>query len=515
MANALEKGLALLDGLMISKSAMSQPTKWARPTELPSPLIAVAKFDPLLLPNQFRPWLTDVAYRMQCPLDFLAVGAMVAASSLIGNRAVVQPKEYDTWQVTANLWGMVIGRPGMKKSPALSAAMEPLHQLEKQEHARWADEHQQWQAASKLAELMEEDTAKQVKHVAAKDPIAAQEMLKAAQSPCAPTLRRMVINDTTMEKAGELLKANPGGLLCYRDELYGLLTAMDKPGQEGARAFYLQAYDGDKDYTFDRIVRGTVRVPRACLAMLGAIQPSRLQEYVNSAVAGGRGDDGLLQRFALAVWPDPPTECVYVDAPPDNEARMKAFEVFSRLSLLRCDGDGPAEIWRLSSAAQLEFNTWMAAFERGMMDDCLHPALESHLVKFRKVIPAIALTCEMVDGSSTDHTISRASMVRALSWVDYLRSHAERMYFSVVAEDLPAAQALLRKIKSGQLGTEFTVRQVVKKGWTGLTQTEVVRKAAVVLQEHDWVRAEKRDSGGRPSEAFVINPLAPNTHSGA
>lgn len=44
---------------------------------------------------------------------------------------------------------------------------------------------------------------------------------------------------------------------------------MDKQGQEGARAFYLQTYDGNQGYTFDRIGRGEAHIPRVCLAMLG------------------------------------------------------------------------------------------------------------------------------------------------------------------------------------------------------------------------------------------------------
>ncbi len=37
--------------------------------------------------------------------------------------------------------------------------------------------------------------------------------------------------------------------------------------------------------------------------MLGGIQPGPLESYLRE-VFGGRGDDGLLQRFQLVVWPD-------------------------------------------------------------------------------------------------------------------------------------------------------------------------------------------------------------------
>jgi hypothetical protein len=122
------------------------------------------------------------------------------------------------------------------------------------------------------------------------------------------------------------------GHLVYRDELYGLLTSLDKQGQEGSRAFYLQSYDGNQGYTFDRIIRGTVHIPRVCLAMIGGIQPGRVQEYVRGAVSGGSADDGLLQRFGLAVWPDTNGEFVHVDQWPDTPAKQTAWAVFERLA---------------------------------------------------------------------------------------------------------------------------------------------------------------------------------------
>ncbi len=72
-------------------------------------------FDPEMLPEALRPWVMDIANRMQCPTDFPAVGALVALSSLIGARAVVAPKARDDWRVVPNLWGMIVGRPAVMK----------------------------------------------------------------------------------------------------------------------------------------------------------------------------------------------------------------------------------------------------------------------------------------------------------------------------------------------------------------------------------------------------------------
>jgi hypothetical protein len=78
---------------------------------------------------------------------------------------------------------------------------------------------------------------------------------------------------------------------------------MDRPGHENDRAFYCEAWNGTGAYTYDRIGRGTLHIRAACVSVLGGIQPGPLERYLRE-VFGGRGDDGLIQRFQLAVWPD-------------------------------------------------------------------------------------------------------------------------------------------------------------------------------------------------------------------
>ena len=83
---------------------------WPDLQQLPDTLPAVEPFDPELLPTPIRKWIVDIAERMQCPLDFPAVGSMVAIASLVGRKVGIRPKRRDDWQVVPNLWGAVVGR---------------------------------------------------------------------------------------------------------------------------------------------------------------------------------------------------------------------------------------------------------------------------------------------------------------------------------------------------------------------------------------------------------------------
>ena len=496
----------------------TNPNLWSKPIPLPSGLPPVAPFAEDLLPVAIGEWVKDIAHRMQCPTDFPAVGALVALSSLIGARAVVQPKMRDDWRVVPNLWGMTVGRPGVKKSPALSEVLKPMGALQATAYGDFEQAHDKWEVDRKLADFQDAENEKKAKKSIATNPSAARQFLNPTPVPEEPRLRRYIVNDATVEKLGELMQENPWGTLSYRDELYGLLTSLDKQGQEGSRAFYLQSYDGNQGYTFDRIMRGTVHISRVCLAMIGGIQPGRIQEYVRGAVSGGSGDDGLLQRFGLAVWPDHASAYVHVDELPNAPARERAFAVFQRLAGLQPVGETEPAVWRFSPAAQEIFSKWIVPFENELRGDTLHPAMVSHLAKYRKLIPALALIFALVDTPESDGQIHEAELSRALAWGRYLRTHANRLYSAALAPETTNAGTLLAKITAhnrtspdGIPMSNFTPRLIAQKSWAGLTDTDAVRKAAELLVDYGWLRRELIPSmdergRGRASEIYVVHP---------
>jgi len=500
---------------MVAAQAVNHLEDWPEPQSLPHDLPPVAAFESDLLPQALRGWVIDIAYRMQCPADFTAVAAVVALSSLIGARAVVSPKAYDDWQAVPNLWGLVVGNPGVMKSPALLEATKPLQRLEAAEQETWQDKHDQWRIEHELDEMAAETNRTAAKKEAAKNREKARELLTSRETLPEPVARRYTVNDTSVEKLQEILVSNPWGLLVFRDELHGLICSMDRPGQEGSRSFYLTGYDGTSGYKTDRIVRGTNYINRVCLSMLGGIQPGKVQGYIREAVNGGAGDDGLLQRFGLTVWPDINPKFTYVDKFPDVEAFERAEAVFARLNDLQPTVEGQPQVWRFSPEAQALFEEWLVPFENEIRSDELHPALVSHLAKYRKLIPALALIFALVDTPESDRLIHQRELAKALDWGDYLRTHAERLYSAAMRPDTYGAKQLLKKIKSGHLKEDgklmesFLPWKVQGKGWAGLGTSEAVRKAADLLTEYGWLVQEESATGprgGRPSCRYWIHP---------
>jgi hypothetical protein len=515
---------ALTDRWGLADTPTERPTRaqvgeeWPTPEPLAESLPPVLPFDERLLPEAFRPLVADVTERMQVPMDYPAVAITLCLSGVVNRRAVVQPKALDSsWVVVPNLWGGIIAPPGFMKSPVISAITRPLTQIQ----AEWRREHEAELAAYASAkeefELRRAAWKEQYKAASKKGRSTPD---RPGEEPEEPTLRRLIVNDATFEALHQTMNENPAGLLVIRDELVGWWSQLDRAGREGERAFCLQAWNGDTGHTIDRIGRGTIHVEHCCMSMLGGIQPGRLRPYLVDALEDGPTNDGLIQRFQLLVWPDTAADWQYIDRSPDATSELRAEAVMRRLAEIDPE-DAPR--FRFAADAQELFVEWLAELEAKVRGEELHPALVSHLSKYRKLMPALALLFELADhategfagfegGSWGDRPeISLAQARRAAAWCEYLESHARRVYSCVVTPQLRAARELAEKIRARKVGADsfFSCREVYLKGWSGLDSPEAVKLAAEVLEDAGWVRSlagESSPLGGRPSNRYEVNP---------
>jgi hypothetical protein len=494
------------------------PEPWPDPAPLPKGLPAVESFDGFLLPDALRPWIEDVAERMQCPPDYPAVAATVALATVVGRKVCIRPKRRDDWLVVPNLWGMIVGRPGVLKTPPVVEATNPLRRLEVAAKKAYDEALQEWQARQEIASINKGVRKKKLEQrlkAGTDSATLAKELLK-DEADDEPTRVRLIVNDSSVEKLGEILGENPNGVLSYRDELIGLLKGLDKEGQESARAFYLEAWAGDSRFTYDRIGRGTLDIESVILSVLGCIPPGPLREYLRGSTVGEGGDDGLMQRFQLTVWPDVAAEWRNVDRWPDSEARTAAYDTFARLHTLspddveaerdRFEPDG-LRFLRFDDVAQEMFDAWRAELEHKVRSGTEHPALESHLAKYRSLVPSLALLTHLADGYAGP--VGEASTLVAIAWAQYLETHARRLYSTVTGYDAVPGHALAKRIRSGDVQEGFSVRDVYPNGWANLASKEDVQGAVSLLEDLGWIRPElvkPSPQGGRPTTRYRINP---------
>ena len=483
------------------------------PKALPDTLPPVELFDLELLPDSLRAWIEDVAERLQCPPDYSAAAAMVLLGGIVGRKIGIRPKRHDDWLVIPNLWGAVIGRPGLMKTPALQEPLRIVRQFETDAKSEFDTALRDRKSKMIVAELEGKQLKKGLEKAIreGKDFSGILRKLENLEEP-EPTRRRHIVNDTSVEKLGELLMQNANGLTLFRDELTGFLKSLDKEGREGTRALYLESWNGDGRFTYDRIGRGTIDIPAAIVSIIGAIQPGPLGEYLRHQAAGGAGDDGLIQRFQLIVWPDCPSSWRNVDRIPDSVARQRAHGIYERLDQMnavelaaeRSENDSIPYL-RFDGDAQEQFDEWREKLEIGLRSGKEHPTIESHLAKYRSLIPSLALLIHLADDLDGG-AVTVSALGKAIKWGQYLESHARRIYGSIAQRSVVAASTLAGKILDCSLPAQFTLRDVYRHGWAGLSERSEAAAAVDVILDHDWLSVSMVDNGGRPKTVYHVNP---------
>ena len=492
------------------------PDAWPTPQPLPEALAPVAAFDYALLPERLRPWVQDVAERMQCPPDFVAVPMVAAAGNLIGRRCAIRPQAHSDWQEFPNLWGCIVGRPGMMKSPAMSAALAPLARLEASALEAWQAAQTTWKADAEISKARADARKAEATKALRKNPEAVVDAAAfiPPEGEEAPTLRRYTVTSATVEALAEKLIENPRGLLVVRDELPGWLAGLEREDATELRTFLMTGWNGKDGWTFDRIGRGHRRVPAVCLGVVGGAQPGPLGEYLRATLRGGASDDGLLARFGLLVWPETGGPWRNIDRHPDGPAKQRAFEVFEQLDHLdplalgaQLEPGDSVPFFRMDPEALEAFTEWRTGFEAGLRSGDLFPALESHLAKYRKLVPALALVFHLADG----HTgpVGFASTLRALHWACYLESHARRCYGVAQGGDAETARRILARIEKGDLPRGgFGSRDVWRPGWSGLNDQKRVADGLGLLVELGYLEPWQEATRTKPRTVYVVNPWA-------
>jgi putative DNA primase/helicase len=255
--------------------------------------------------------------------------------------------------------------------------------------------------------------------------------------------------------------------------------------------------------------------------VLGGIQPGVLAEFVRSAQTGGAGDDGLLQRFGLMVWPDARSEWRDVDKPPHLNGADEVESIFRALEdcnvetlgkLAPPNQDG-VPTFTFAPDALERFRDWRGVLERRLRGDELPRPMIGHLSKYRKLVPALALTIHLAEWRT--EAVTLASLDKALKWAGYLETHAARVYGSRGVVEADAARRFLTKLMNGTAGldNEFTARMVRNKCWAGMTKPEEAEAVCELLADCGWLLpkdAGRTAKGGRPTTLYRVNPRGAN-----
>lgn len=487
------------------------------PQDLDVGLSEVPSLDENYLPEIMKPWVMDIVERMQVSPEFVMSPALVGFSSVVGRKIGLSPRQFDDWVAIPNLWGAIVARPGFFKSPTIAEAMKPIEMLSEKARKQYEQDQFMIKSAQMIANMKLENLKDGIKKALKESDEEQVEFLERQAASIEESIhknnisnKRYKTNDATVEKIAKLLNENPNGLLLLRDELNGWLQTLNKTGREGDREFFLEAWNGYSSYTVDRVGSGTTHVPAICLSVFGGIQPGKLQAYVEKTLRGGAEDDGLLQRFQILVYPELNQEWKDIDKAPDIEAREKVFELFSFIDATKINLEKGSLTVRFSLPAQELYRQWRENLENRIRSNNLScSAFESHLSKYRSLMPSLALLfwlMEDLKNIRAEGTVSFNAVSLAIKWCDFLEKHAAKVYRIGHSANLLAVRSLSENIKNGMLTHKSSVRSIYRKHWRHLSSPQLVDQALESLEEMNWLKVVCARVQGGSSKRIMLHP---------
>jgi len=480
-------------------------------------LLDVLPFDDeLMMPECWRAYARDLAATLQVPLDFIAVSLMMVFATIIGASCAVRPKAKAGWQEVCNLWGVLIGYPSQLKTPTTLAVLSLIFRLDDRAEKEYQQKLEEYNA-EKESYALQKSTLKSLIRAEMKkshsDILAGlTKKSKELKAPKEPVEKCFYTNESSIEAMYKTLEQNPRGVLLYRDELSAMLIGWDSPRRAGEKQFYMEGHKGLGKFKRKTKSEGTEK-PKNVVSVFGTMTPDTMKSYVNYAQRFG--SDGFVQRLQLMVYPDL-NEQEWHDEYEDKEAKARAYnaavlladsEDMQEFGAIKNEGDKYA-YFNFTYEAQEHFKTWFKVLLAKLKEE-RDPHILSHLSKYRGLMPVIACILHLADcadkGTRGPITLEAAQM--ASNWMEYLESHARRVYALRTGEASKAAELLSEKIELGLIGEEpFTVRQLTEKDWTGLTEREVIYVALDQLVAANYLRAEKVAGPGTPTIKYTVNP---------
>jgi len=288
------------------------------------------KLEPRMLPPSLSNFIFDQSQIIGSDPCILAISALVACAAVTSDSLKLQPKQFETgWKECARLWGAFVGDPSVKKTPPLNRATSHLRRLDLQ----FAEAGEEAVRRYKIAKRVYDAQEKRYIDASAKN----QHPQPLPDPPERPAIRRLIVQDATIEAVADVLSDNPQGVLVLFDELSGFFGSMDAyRAQEGKdRSFWLESYNGGPR-RIDRIRREARSVPNLSTCILGGIQPAAIRDK-----AKGMVEDGLLQRFMIVVAES--GDAVGEDRRQDIEAAATYRAILDWLSTCEGDPEHPLE----------------------------------------------------------------------------------------------------------------------------------------------------------------------------
>jgi len=253
-----------------------------------------AEFPIEIFPEYVRNYILMCNKTLNNSIDYMGCSLLFLTSIIVGNSIQIEIKK--GWKESANIWLALIGKAGVGKTPSISSITFPLEKANNREIKKYIKDvtaYEKWLELDKK----ERELVQEVKK---------------------PNKTQFIVNDVTLEALIELHNENKNGIGVLKDELAGFFKDMNKYREGGDKEHWLSSWSG-KQINLNRKTAKSSFVERACLPILGGIQPSIMDTFYTDE----NKDNGFIDRMLFSY---PEMQIDYYAEPEMKEELLEWYD---------------------------------------------------------------------------------------------------------------------------------------------------------------------------------------------
>lgn len=474
-----------------------EPELWVLPESLERETVT-QRFPVNSLPKALADYLNAICEFVQVD-SAMAVLPMLSVLSLClqGKARVAYPANSHTESI--NIYTLTVAPPGERKSGVFKALMRPVEEYQQRYNESHRLEIEEYRSKREFLERQKQSAMCGKKA----DMERVQELTRELCELEEVHEMRLVCSDTTPEALAVEMFRHGGRMAVMDDEgsVFDVISGLYTGGLGNINLF-LKAYDGSP-HTILRRTSENITLDAPYLTIGIMTQPSQFTQTMSNPQFSGRG---LMYRFLFAFPAGRAGAQSYVSKDIPQSVRQAYDELVTRL--LRMPENGSPVTLAHDRESFDILRDYHDMLQSKMKSGGMFEGMKEYAGKqFGRVLKIAGLLhlCE----HSPDEPINGQTAMNAIN----IGLWAENQAFlalgggAVEDETFKNAKYIVKRLKSA--GCEAVSLAKLKHRCRAIRDSRSLTEAVELLEDMKYLRAERVETGGRPSTLFHINPFIP------
>jgi len=389
-----------------------------------------------VFPEKIKKIILDLASYENYNVEYTASIILSAISTAIGNSCYVRIK--GEWKTNPALFMMLVGRPGLGKTPPLGFLYTPINEHDDKMFEKYVEE----------CKMYEDYADKEDKSIEK------------------PHFVNTVVSDFTPEAMLFSHKYNPRGIALVVDEILALFNSASRySSKNNLIEILLSAYSGQPIKIIRKSEANPIFIKRPCINIIGSIQTNIVNEVFRKDFIS----NGLLDRF-LFVYPNNQKisswkEYDNIKEIPEITREWKA--IIDQILAIPCDvdekGNISPKILSMTDDARRYFFKW----QNGIIDSINaiedDKEVESRKIKLNGHAGRLALIFQVMKWAASSYrmdSIDLDSVKSAIRMIEYYEDTYRRIEENLVSDQIGE----VKEDWLSSLGDTFSAAEAVSAG---------------------------------------------------